>query len=101
VPDEVLLKEFVPKTVTKVVDHIPIKDVHQSRADFGEALVVVTCGFAVLLLAIIEITTIGCTRKHALEIIHESLRECEPAVGGAFGELLEPSRWSRVDTIRR
>lgn len=75
VPDEVLVKEFVPRTVTEVVDHIPIKDAHQSRADFGEALVVAVCGFAVLLLAIIEITTIGYARQHALEIIHESRRE--------------------------
>jgi len=55
VSNEVLVKEFILETVVEVIDHIPIRDVHQSRATFSKALVVVICGFTVFLLAILEI----------------------------------------------
>lgn len=82
--DEVLVKKFVPDTFTEVVNDIPIRDVHQSRANFGEVLVVAACGFTILLLAIIEIMKIGCTKQCALETVHKSLRKHEPTVDGAF-----------------
>lgn len=91
VSNEVLVKEFVLETIVEVIDHIPIRDVHQIRATFSKALVVVMCGFTVFLLAILEIMMICWTRPFALEIIHDILGEHEPVVDRSFGELFKQS----------
>lgn len=73
--DKILVHEFVPKTIAKVVNNISLRNIHQSRKNSSKALIVGTYAFATFLLAILDFMTIGWLRRRTLEILHELLGE--------------------------
>lgn len=64
--------------------------------NFGKVLVVVVNAFAIFLLAVLKIMTIGWMSPHALKVLYESLGKRKPAVHGSFRKLFEPSQRSSL-----
>jgi hypothetical protein len=83
VPHKIYELEFLFEFVADdKVNHVSLRDVHHSWADFGKPPIVVMYAFCCFLLTILEIMSSVWTGQYTLELLHEDLLDRNPTING-------------------